>query len=58
MRACKNCRLLTEQELCPNCGGALSREWQGYLIVLDAVKSEIAKKMNILKAGKFALKVR
>ncbi|MDI6856154.1 MAG: transcription elongation factor subunit Spt4 [Candidatus Thermoplasmatota archaeon] len=58
MKACKNCHTLTDQELCPNCGGALSREWHGYLIVLDARRSEIAKKMNVIKEGKFALKVK
>jgi DNA-directed RNA polymerase subunit E" len=58
MKACKNCLFLTELELCPNCGGTLSRDWQGYLIILDHTRSNIAKKMNITKNGKFALKVK
>ncbi len=58
MKACKNCHMITEQDKCPNCGGELSKEWQGYVIILDYKHSEIAKKMNIFVNGKFALKVR
>ena len=58
MLACKNCFTITDAEKCPNCGGELSKEWQGYVVVIDADKSEIAKKLNIKKAGSYALKVR
>lgn len=58
MKACKNCHMITEQDKCPNCNGELSKEWQGYVIILDHTRSEIAKKMNINVNGKFALKVR
>ena len=58
MNACKTCNMLTEQSSCPNCGGALSKEWQGYVIILDYSRSEIAEKMNIKVNGTFALKVR
>ena len=34
------------------------REWQGYLVVIDYTKSDIAKKMGITSNGKFALRVR
>ncbi len=58
MLACKNCFTITESERCPNCGGELSKDWQGYVVVIDPEKSEIAKKLNIKKAGAYALKVR
>ena len=58
MKACKNCHMLTEQGKCPTCGGALSKDWKGYLIVMDYSRSKIAKKMNIDVNGKFALRVR
>jgi len=58
MKACKNCHLLTEQGKCPGCGGPLSKDWKGYLIMMDYSKSKIAKKMNIDVNGKFALRVR
>jgi len=50
--------MLTEQNTCPNCGGVLSKEWQGYVIILDYSRSEIAQKMNVKINGTFALKVR
>jgi len=58
LKACKKCRYLTTEKICPICGGETSREWQGYLIIVDYTKSEIAKKMGIEHNGKYALKVR
>jgi len=59
MKACKNCHYLVDEgDSCPLCNGELSKEWQGYLIVNDYSRSNIAMKMNIKKNGKFALKVR
>lgn len=57
-KACKQCMAIAEGDTCPACGGAMSKEWQGYLIILDHTKSEIAKKMGIASNGKFALRVR
>jgi DNA-directed RNA polymerase subunit E" len=50
--------MLTEQGKCPRCGGPLSKDWKGYLIVMDYSRSKIAKKMDIDVNGKFALRVR
>jgi DNA-directed RNA polymerase subunit E" len=36
----------------------MSKDWQGYVIIVDAPKSEIAKRMGIDVNGKFALRVR
>ncbi len=36
----------------------LSDDWTGYVIVLDPNDSEIAKRLNINKPGKYALRVR
>jgi len=36
----------------------LTTDWMGYVIIIDPEKSEIAKKMNITKEGKYALRVR
>ncbi|MHC1680639.1 MAG: transcription elongation factor subunit Spt4 [Methanomassiliicoccales archaeon] len=58
VRACKVCFAITEEEKCPLCGGDTSKDWQGYVVIIDHTKSEIAKRMNIDKNGKFALKVR
>ncbi|HUV79718.1 MAG TPA: transcription elongation factor subunit Spt4, partial [Candidatus Bathyarchaeia archaeon] len=41
------------------CGSnAISPDWSGYVAIIDAEESEIAKKLEIKKAGKYALKVR
>lgn len=58
LRACKNCHLLTEKNVCPVCSVPTSTKWVGYLIIRDPARSQIAEKMNIKKPGKYALKVR
>lgn len=60
MKACKVCHMLTEGELCPRpgCGGELTKDWQGYVVILDWSRSKIAKRMNITYNGTYALKVR
>ncbi len=57
-RACKNCSAVTEDAECNICGSPTSREWQGYIIIVDHTKSEIARRMGIETNGKFALRVR
>ena len=58
-RACRNCRLLTTANVCPNCKeSGLSRDWIGELIVLKPEKSLLAKSIGITKPGKYALRVR
>ena len=58
LKACRNCSSITDQNKCPRCGGEVSREWQGYLIVIDPEKSEIARKMGIRASGRYALRVK
>ncbi|MGQ0534795.1 MAG: transcription elongation factor subunit Spt4 [Methanobacteriota archaeon] len=59
MKACRDCHFVTELDSCPSCKSTnLSKDWLGLVVVLDAKKSVIAKKMNIDTPGKYALKVR
>lgn len=58
LNACKACHLLTEKDRCPLCSEQTVNRWQGYVIIRDPERSQIAKKMNIKKPGKYALKVR
>ena len=58
MLACKSCHALSLKEPCLACGGEMSREWQGFLEILDPENSALAKEMGILTPGKFALRVR
>jgi DNA-directed RNA polymerase subunit E" len=57
LNACKNCHILTSENICPNCAVPTSKRWRGYVIIRDPDKSQIAEKMNIKKPGKYALKV-
>jgi DNA-directed RNA polymerase subunit E" len=57
-KACKACHLLSEELQCPNCGQQTSKNWSGMLTIIDPKESELAKSMNIEKAGTYALKVR
>jgi len=60
MRACRNCRMiLNEEKTCPNCQGTdLTEKYTGEVIILDPVKSEIAKVVSVSAVGKFAVKVK
>ncbi|MFH0874825.1 MAG: transcription elongation factor subunit Spt4 [archaeon] len=58
-KVCKKCKLLIEGDECPLCkGNSFATSWQGQINILDANKSEIAKKMDITVKGKYALKFR
>jgi DNA-directed RNA polymerase subunit E" len=41
------------------CGSnSMSTDWNGYVAIIDPAESEIAQKLEIKRAGKYALKVR
>jgi DNA-directed RNA polymerase subunit E" len=56
--ACRKCKFISiNSPICKNCGNAdLTKEWYGYIIILDPEKSQIAKKLGVAR-GKYALKV-
>ena len=57
--ACKECHLILDEKSCPRCPDAeVSREWQGFIEVLNPEMSELAKEMGILTPGRYALRVR
>lgn len=58
-KVCKKCKYFYEGTTCPACkGNQTAQSWQGRLNVLDANKSEIAKKVGITVKGEYAIKVR
>lgn len=57
-RACKTDHYISEEAICPLCGGPTSKNWSGFLSVLDPENSDLAEAMNITVAGSYALKVR
>jgi len=59
-RACRDChRIIEEGKTVCKCGSnSISRDWNGYVVIVDVEGSEIAKKMELKKEGRYALKVR
>jgi len=43
---------------CNRCPSAqVTTDWQGYVIIMNPERSEIAKRLNVDRPGKYALKV-
>ena len=58
-KACKNCRFISSGPVCPNCKSSnLSDDWSGLIVIMDPSVSEVAKRMGITAAGRYALRVR
>ncbi len=58
-KVCKHCKIFVDGDVCPICGKSdFTTNWQGRIVVLDPVKSEIAKKIGINAKGDYALKIR
>ena len=61
-KACRICYtvVLSKDEPCPICkkNDEFSPNWGGLIIVLDAQKSTIAKKVNHHENGMYAIRVR
>ncbi|MFL2949761.1 MAG: transcription elongation factor subunit Spt4 [Candidatus Poseidoniaceae archaeon] len=58
--ACTECHLILEDgvDMCPRCPSAkVSTDHQGYVIIMNASRSEIAKRLEVELPGKYALKV-
>lgn len=51
--------MFVEKDKCPNDGGSkFTDNWKGRIIIIDANKSEIAKKVGINAKGEYAIKIR
>lgn len=58
-KACRECHRIVTGAACAICGSSsLSSDWSGYVVIIDASRSNIAKKLNVNLSGKYALKVR
>ncbi|MAG52593.1 MAG: DNA-directed RNA polymerase subunit E'' [Nanoarchaeota archaeon] len=58
-KVCKKCKLFVKESVCPICQSSdLSENWQGRVYILDADKSEVAKKAEIKNKGEYAIKAR
>jgi RNA polymerase subunit RPABC4/transcription elongation factor Spt4 len=57
LQACRNCRMFTTENVCPNCKSTnLSGSWKGMVIILEP-DSELAKALGVETPGKYALYV-
>jgi len=58
-KVCKKCRIFVEGDKCPICNGnQFSENWQGRVNILDANKSDVAKKIGIEVKGEYVIKTR
>lgn len=57
-KACTRCKRLMESERCAICDIPSSKNWSGFLIIIDPENSGIAKELNISLPGEYALRVR
>ena len=58
-KVCRKDRLLFEGSACPICkGDQFGDGWKGRIIVIDANKSEVAKKVGYTVKGEYAIKVK
>jgi DNA-directed RNA polymerase subunit E" len=58
-RACRTCKIITDENVCPICRSTdLSDDYSGLLVVLDPENSQLAKKLDVEKEGRYALRIR
>ena len=57
-KACKNCKLIYEGDVCPICGKKESLDsFKGRVEIINQEKSEIAQKLKINKNGFYAIRL-
>jgi RNA polymerase subunit RPABC4/transcription elongation factor Spt4 len=62
-KICKRCKAIVEGTKCPDpeCNGVqngqLAQSYKGRMYIVDANKSDIAKKVGLKYAGEYAIKV-
>ncbi len=57
-KACKNCKLIYEGDICPSCGKKeISDTFKGKVEITNPEKSELAKQLKVNKKGIYAIKI-
>ena len=57
-KACKNCKLIYDEDSCPSCGKKENSEtFKGRVEIINSEKSKIAKELKINKNGCYAIKI-
>jgi DNA-directed RNA polymerase subunit E" len=58
-RACRTCKIITDENACPICRGTdLSDDYSGLLVIIDPEGSQLAGKMDLKQEGRYALRIR
>lgn len=58
-KACKKCKVFVDGPTCPICKGTeFVTNWKGRVAILNAEKSEVAKKADFPVDGEYAIKVK
>jgi DNA-directed RNA polymerase subunit E" len=57
-KACTKCHRIMEEDRCAVCNIPTSKNWSGFLIVVDPENSNIASDLHITLPGEYALRVR
>ena len=59
MRACRHCKNINEDTVCPVCkNNEFSDDYSGLLVVVDPENSILAEKLDTKEQGNYALKIR
>lgn len=58
-KVCKTCKLFVKGDTCPICkSSSFTDSWKGRIVILDANKSIVAKKLGLNQKGEYAVKTR
>ncbi len=59
MRACRICKYISKEEVCPLCGSEQTTEYYtGEIVLLDPEKSEVAQILGLKTPGIYAINVK
>ncbi len=59
MRACRHCKNINKDTVCPVCKNTeFSDDYSGLLVVVDPENSILAEKLDTKEQGNYALKIR
>jgi len=57
-KACKNCKLIYSEDICPNCKRKdVSDSFKGKIEIINLEKSQLAKQLKIIKNGYYAIRL-
>jgi DNA-directed RNA polymerase subunit E" len=58
-KACRSCRYIVSGDACPLCQGTdLTKDWEGYILMVKPEESKIASEIGATTPGKYALKLK